>query len=174
MATLFLTETFTINFCNAIRKGMCFASICDYMHVSQPTIYKWISKGRVEEEGVYRDFFCKYQEARRSLHERLVVAVEDAAVKDWKAAAYILGHRFKSGWGEYKTYITNKLELEGKDFTQQVQAVVDACNDGEMAIEDGLKFADLIMKGVQTKVVDEIRPLLEKLEAQAPTKKMKK
>lgn len=85
--------------CTELRNGMPIRQSCDYAGICTETYYVWMSKG---SEGIqpYADFFHAATRARVEGTRALASTVREAALDDWRAAAWMLERRAPDEWSK--------------------------------------------------------------------------
>src|SRR4051794_39022230 len=68
--------------------------------ISRWTLYEWITKGRQETSGPYRDALERIEAAKAQSEVLLLEHIVDAAPRDWKAAAWVLERRFPEHYSQ--------------------------------------------------------------------------
>ena len=71
------------------------------------TYYRWMSRGKEERRGRYREFYDAIKKAVAETHTRNVQIVQKAAITKWQAAAWTLERRWPNHWG-----LRDRRELE--------------------------------------------------------------
>jgi len=97
----------------AIRSGATVTAAAGAAGCSRRTIARWRERGEsdgaTEEE---RGFLLAYERAEAVAEVRLVQAITSASALDWRAAAWMLTHRWPDRWSEKRTI---KIEGERND-----------------------------------------------------------
>lgn len=85
---------------NGLTRRFCAASA----GIDDTTLYGWLKDGREHlENGKDTPYANLARDVAKAEHEnaaRLMRLIEDAAVKDWKAASWILERRYKDDYGK--------------------------------------------------------------------------
>lgn len=73
--------------------------------VDYSTVKRWRARGMIEESGPYHAFCAAIMRARAKSEPTLAALIASAAKDDWRAAAWILEHRFPDQYGNRLTLI---------------------------------------------------------------------
>lgn len=94
-----LTAQLQETICAELRNGMPITQTCHYAGISHETYYTWMDKG---SEGIapYADFFEAATRARVEGLRALASTVREAALDDWRAAAWMLERRSPDEWSK--------------------------------------------------------------------------
>jgi len=90
---------------DAVLAGNSYATACALAGISYRCFFLWMAEGRrlVEEagrkDGYKVQFFQGIVEAEAKAIHRNVMVIQQAARRDWKAAAWYLERRNKDEWG---------------------------------------------------------------------------
>lgn len=86
--------------CAAIRAGATHEAAAGAAGIARKTLQTWKARGEAGEEP-----YAAFSEGLARAHEegqvRLVAIIANAAVTDWKAAAWILERRHRDDFGKY-------------------------------------------------------------------------
>jgi transposase len=74
----------------SLRKGLSISAACAAAQVGRTTWYRWVEADPTLEE--------RAEEALSVVESRLLALIEEHAVKQWQAAAWILERRFPKRW----------------------------------------------------------------------------
>ncbi len=77
----------------AVKKGCTYKAAAAAGGIGTTTLYKWIHKGKHASRGKYREFYVALKKAELDRQQELLQVITSHAVKDWKAAAWILERR---------------------------------------------------------------------------------
>jgi transposase-like protein len=85
----------------AVRRGLPYKHAAAYAGISYSTLNRWRIEGR-DEDGLpeFREFWKQLEQAAGEASLRMIDAIEEAAERDWKAAAWILSRRHPEQWGQ--------------------------------------------------------------------------
>lgn len=123
----------------AIRAGNHVEPACRSAGISASSYYRWLERGREEQDGIYREFREQVERAEADAEVHAVAVIRKAMPDDWRAALAYLERRHPARWRRHA-----RLELE---------------HSGPQP--DSRRRLDL------TKLSDEELRLLEELEARA-------
>lgn len=104
-----LTQELAEEFVSALLAGNYVSTACDVIGVSRKTFRHWISKGKKQRRGKYREFLLAIREALARGEAADVALVNAGAVGDWKAAAFKLEHRWRKRWGQKSVEVKHSL-----------------------------------------------------------------
>ena len=113
----------------ALRLGNYRVAAAEYAGVSDRTLCAWLAKGRDEEEGLYADFYRDVLEAERAAEIRALGVIQQAAQKDWKAAAWFLERKFP------ERYCTRAAIFIAKRLALRDEPDWDTLSDHELEVE---------------------------------------
>jgi len=95
--------------CDAIRMVGHVEVAADYAGIGKTTFYEWMKKGAEEKaEPAFREFREAVEQARARAQVRNSTLIQNAAIRDWKAAAWWLRNAFPETWTG-----TDKVEVSG-------------------------------------------------------------
>ena len=95
-----LTEAIQLRLCEALRVGASLEHAAHYAGISVKTLRRWIQRGRVEKESVYEELLQQIEKAQADLVVSLLLKINQAASKHWKAATWKLEHLFPQVYGK--------------------------------------------------------------------------
>jgi transposase len=95
---------------SALSEGLTFESACECGGVSKQTGYDWLKRGEAGEEP-FLTFSDAVKKAQALGEYALVRTIQDATVKHWQAAAWLLERRFPERWGRR----VSTIELSSAD-----------------------------------------------------------
>jgi transposase len=95
-----LTPEVVYQITNVVSAGNYLQTAAAYAGISKVTLFKWIKRGRTAKTGKYRNFVEQLDQALARCEVGLVAGIRRFAEKDWKAAAWMLGRKFPSRWGQ--------------------------------------------------------------------------
>jgi transposase-like protein len=85
------TEEIKARICEALRVGASLEHTAKYIGVSRRTLSRWIERAQNEtEDGELRQFHQQLEKARADLVIALLLKINHAANKNWKAAVWML------------------------------------------------------------------------------------
>lgn len=70
-----------------------------FVGLSRATVYRWLARGKRRDSGPFREFRREVLRALAQAEIREVLVINKAATKDWRAAAWMLEHRWPKRWG---------------------------------------------------------------------------
>lgn len=128
-----LTEEVQSELSRLIGAGVYMRQACEFVGISEQTIYNWMGRGSTEilrleadpkarplaKEAPYVEFFKKIKKAENASEVRAVINWQREIEGDWRAAKDFLARRFPDRWSP-------RLEVTGADGAPvQVQMNVD-------------------------------------------------
>jgi transposase-like protein len=94
----------------AIRSGATVTAAAGAAGCSRRTIARWRERGAGDgATPSEREFLLDYERAEAVAEVRLVQAITSASALDWRAAAWMLCHRWPDRWSEKRT-----IKIEGE------------------------------------------------------------
>ena len=97
----------------ALRLGNYRKTSAEYAGISERTLGDWLYKGSEEKNGEYADFCNDVLEAERAAEVRALGVIQQAASRDWKAAAWFLERKFP---GRYcvraAVFLAKRLDID--------------------------------------------------------------
>ena len=84
----------------AAQMGMTIDLLSDYIGVNRSTVYDWIRRGSEEPGSIYRDFADAVSRGRSQCAALNLHRIQQASAEDWRAAAWLLCHRWPDRWSE--------------------------------------------------------------------------
>lgn len=100
--------------------------------LSSQTVFGWLKRGSKEKKGIYRDFLDAVKQAQARVEQRLILRIDEASKKDWKASAWRLEHMFPKRYRDKR-----HLEITGKGGASMVpQAVIYLPDNGRLPNPD--------------------------------------
>lgn len=130
-----------------VGSGLYLKQVCEYVGVSESTIYYWLQRGSkeilrlesnprskpLEKEKPYVDFFYDMKRAENQSEVRAVSSWQTAMRDDWRAAREFLARRFPDRWsprleitGAEGNPIELKMDVDVVTLEQKVMAVLEA------------------------------------------------
>ena len=85
---------------DALRKGHTRASAARLAGIASKTLAEWMRRGAAEQGSRYAAFREKILSIEDEVLTECVGHIRRAGVEDWKAAAWMLTHRFRKEWGD--------------------------------------------------------------------------
>lgn len=109
-----LTPKIREEFVKHFKAGEYTETACKLVGVSKSTYYSWIKKADESTRSTkYSKFRDEVRKAQAYDEVRNVCLIAKAAKKNWKAAAWILEHRFSERWAKPK-YRNGNLKVKCK------------------------------------------------------------
>jgi hypothetical protein len=110
--------------CALVRDGAFLKTACSDVGICEKTLRNWKTKGR---NGIapYAKFVEALERAEVQSENVYVASIRRAAEHDWKAAAWLLEHRFNDRWG-FRAQVTHSLEEEFKRYLDVTERVLGA------------------------------------------------
>ncbi len=129
-----LTTTATAAVVQAISTGNTRDVAAAYAGVGRTTLFQWLAKGRVEAQGIYRDFLNAVEKAEADAVVVSVALIRTAAQKNWQAAAWWLERRYPDEWGRKDRLSIESLkrteaEKMARELGIEVEEVMSAIDD---------------------------------------------
>lgn len=124
-----LTPETRSNLLEALRRGSHLETACQATGVSYFTIREWVRRGEGRHSRAstpeYEKFAAEIKQAIADAEIVLVSKVRAAADRDWKAAAWILSHRYSERWSDrhrVSIEVEQRLEVELEQFFDLLQS----------------------------------------------------
>lgn len=98
-----LTPALQEKILEAIKAGLFRQQAADWAGIGQRTLFTWLQQGKAKPsspQGAFRQAVLK---AEKAAEMRCSALIQQAAGKDWKAAAWFLERKFHSRWGRQQT-----------------------------------------------------------------------
>lgn len=86
--------------CQYIRCGNTLRASAGLAGIRPVELQSWLNRGRLHTSGIYYDLYHEVLRARSASEIELVSVVENRAIDDWRAAAWLLERRFRQTWGK--------------------------------------------------------------------------
>ena len=88
---------------DAIIVGNTIQTACALAGLSRKSYYRWLKEAEDAPEGhPLRHFRDTVKEALAEAQHRMLMIIQKAAVKDWRAAAWFLERRCPEDWGRVR------------------------------------------------------------------------
>lgn len=114
----------------ALKIGNYRKVAAEYAGISDRTLISWLSRGRDQMEGdPYHEFYLAVLEAEQTAEVRALGIIQQAAQKDWKAAAWYLERKFP------ERYCTRAAVFIAKRLALQEEPDWDMMSEKEMEAE---------------------------------------
>lgn len=144
----------------AVRRGSSYRMACNIAGINESTFYMWMKKGQTAPHGKFVEFRTNVLQAEAENGDRMLALIQDHAVKDWKAAAWVLErrHGFVKD-GRIESEQTEKVALPNDTYEllkKQATDLNDAINRAQAA-ESWQAYAALQRQLLQ--VVGQIRQI---------------
>ncbi len=99
----------------ALRLGNYRRPAAEYAGISERTLGDWLMRGRDAESGPYADFYAEVLEAERAAEVRALGVIQQAAKRDWKAAAWFLERKHPERFcTRAAVFLAKRLQIEGE------------------------------------------------------------
>lgn len=85
--------------CDLLADANTIATVCDACGIDERTFHNWVERGEKEARGEFFHFFQSATRARATAKIKLVKIVTTLAVKDWRAAAFLLERSWPEDYG---------------------------------------------------------------------------
>ena len=121
-----LTPETQSRFITGLKLGLTYKLAASYAGVDEATIYRWMQRGRQEDEGIYFEFCKSVKEAEGSCAAQLMARIQRAAEGGtWQASAWILERRF--GYRhQVEAHVQTNDEADLDDVEHLISRVADA------------------------------------------------
>ena len=162
MGQHFLYSELQDKICESIRGGLSIDGVCKKFHISRTNFYEWRVKGREENNEPYTSFNNAIDSALAHLEETCVndiLADGDGNLKKW-----ILQARFRDEYSQYRTIRKYDLGLSGMTYTDQMSAVLDKVDTGEISGEEAFRLSDIISRAAKVDEITDLKRRVEELE----------
>lgn len=117
-----LTPEVKDEFVRLISTGVYIRQACEYIGISEATVYNWMARGSNEllrldnnpkarpnkKESIYADFFQAVKKADTQAEVRAITYWQAAIKDDWRAAREFLARRYPDRWSP-------RIEVTGAD-----------------------------------------------------------
>jgi hypothetical protein len=114
-----LTPQLSDRICELVRNGNFLKDAAKTVGVDQRTIRTWRNLGAQGIEP-YAAFVRAFNDAEGASKNIYILAIRRAALTDWKAAAWMLEHRWNEDWG-YRAIVTHTVDEELKRILDVVE-----------------------------------------------------
>ncbi|HVV69599.1 MAG TPA: hypothetical protein VHE99_11325 [Gammaproteobacteria bacterium] len=94
------TEDMKTRIYEAFRVGASLEQAAKYAGISRRTLKRWIDQSKFEKHGKLVSFWQQIEKAKAELIISLLVKINHAATKNWKAAVWKLEHICPSLYGK--------------------------------------------------------------------------
>jgi transposase len=78
---------------DAVAKGCSYRQACSVAGIGEATFYVWMKQGQTAPHGKFVEFRESILKAEANNGQRMLELIQNHAVKDWKAAAWVLERR---------------------------------------------------------------------------------
>ena len=95
-----LTQEMQLRLCEALRVGASLQHAAHYAGISEKTLRRWIERGKAEEDTTFGQLLQHIEKAKADLVVSLLLKINHAANKHWKAAAWKLEHLYPHLYGK--------------------------------------------------------------------------
>ncbi len=97
----------------ALRLGNFRKTAAEYAGISERTLCDWIYKGAEAGSGEYAEFCNDVIEAEQAAEVRALGVIQQAANRDWKAAAWFLERKFPQRYcTRAAVFLAKRLDIE--------------------------------------------------------------
>ena len=94
-----LTEDLQNKIVSILEKGNYVETACALAGISKQTFYNWRNRGNTQKSGKYRGFLDAVEKAIATAEIADLKIIDQAAQKNWRAAAWLLERRSPERWG---------------------------------------------------------------------------
>lgn len=159
-----LTEEVQSEFTRLIAQGIFVRQACEFIGVSEQTIYNWMARGSAEvlrlennprskplaKEAPFVEFFRQVKKAENTAEVRSVTQWQNAIRDgDWRAAKDFLARRFPDRWsprieitGAEGAPVQVNMNVDVVTLEQKVLAVLEARNGNAISGSDSIIDSD--------------------------------
>lgn len=133
----------------ALKSGVYLSTACEYAGVNYNTVNTWIRKGRqlvtryeietwdtTPAEDTLMELALEIDKAQAGVEIAGIATIKKAQNTDWRAAAWLLEHRFPSRWSERKE-IHHKVDVDVSVKRENVTAALEELQAKLAEIEGG-------------------------------------
>ncbi len=106
------TEEIKTRICDALRIGASLEHAAKYAGISRRTLKRWIERGQSEETGEWGIFWQQIEKAKAELIISLLLKINHAASKNWKAAVWRLEQLCPKLYGKTASKIEDEVDDE--------------------------------------------------------------
>lgn len=99
--------------CDGLVAGLSIKAVCGIVNIDESTFYKWKEK--------YPGFKEAVDSTRPAFEAQMLEIIKEQAYNDWRAAAWILKHRYPKDWGDRRELDVNVNKTDG---TEQVLSFI--------------------------------------------------
>ena len=112
-----LTAEVQESICQAIRAGNTKEVAAEFVGIDRTTLFEWIARGKGTDErprtARFADFADAVAKAEAAAVVRNVAIIEQAAAKNWQAAAWWLERRHRGEWAKTENHNQQVSGLDG-------------------------------------------------------------
>jgi hypothetical protein len=152
-----LTEEVQSSFTGLIAQGIFVRQACEFVGISEQTIYNWMARGSAEikarpikKEAPYVSFFQQVKKAENTSEIRSVTQWQNAIKDgDWRAAKDFLARRFPDRWsprieitGAEGAPVQVNMNVDVVTLEQKVLAVLEMRNASAISGSDTVIESD--------------------------------
>lgn len=84
-----------------IKLGNFARNVCKYLNIDESTWYRWLREGKNSSENSLKyQFYHTIKKAEAIVEIRHLNIIQNAAKKNWHAAAWFLERRYPDKWGK--------------------------------------------------------------------------
>lgn len=95
-----LTPELQEQLCKLLQVGITIEDACAEVGISDRVFHKWQARALERNERLYVQFFQAVVQAKARSKIRSVLRIDKAALKDWRADAWLLERRFPEEFGK--------------------------------------------------------------------------
>ena len=104
----------------ALEAGNFTTVAVEYAGIGRATFYRWMIRGREEQQGIYYDFYKAVRRAIAIAEVRAVTIVRQHMTKSWKACMIWLERRFPQRWAARRR---QDLELNPRKMLAELMGI---------------------------------------------------
>lgn len=93
--------------CYALSQGTTLREAARLAGVGRTTLHRWLSRGRRDAEGPFRDFRNRVREISTLTHMESLVHIRRSG--DWRAHAWFLERRYPRQWGKRRLEVAVRV-----------------------------------------------------------------
>lgn len=107
-----LTPEIQREICQVIAAGNYIKVAAEYVGLPPQRIFDWMKKGENAKSGRYREFYDAVKKAQKQAEIRNVAIIQEAAQKQWQAAAWYLERKHPERWGRVRVDVNHTGEVQ--------------------------------------------------------------
>ena len=113
-----LTQEIQLRLCEALRVGASLYHAAQYAGISEKTLCRWIKLGKKQEDSTFGQLLQGIEKAKADLVVSLLLKINHAANKHWKAATWKLEHLYPEYYGKPTVGFTDTKKIKNMNTPQ--------------------------------------------------------